>query len=149
RQQIKLGSNKRGKESLWESLKVNFKKEDGCEWIETAKTCDTWDCQEKKTDLQKLKKRERNRTAAYKNRQKHTERADTLHQEFERLEKDNAALRKEIQKLQQEQMYWTRVLERHEETCILLSPDIMMELLTPAPLLSLSTIEQFTDFGIL
>ncbi|XP_063800900.1 basic leucine zipper transcriptional factor ATF-like 2 [Pseudophryne corroboree] len=96
-------------------------------------------------EINSLKKRERNRAAAYKSRQRHTERADTLHQEFERLEKDNAALRIEIQKLQQDQAYWAKVLQQHEDTCLLLSPDIIMELLKPGPPLSPKEIGQVID----
>ncbi|XP_053305428.1 basic leucine zipper transcriptional factor ATF-like 2 [Spea bombifrons] len=80
-------------------------------------------------DVTKLKRRDRNREAAYKSRKKHTERADTLHQEFEKLEKDNAALRKEIEYLQQETTRWSLVLKKHEATCLLGSPDIVAVLL--------------------
>ncbi|KAM4018642.1 basic leucine zipper transcriptional factor ATF-like 2 [Anomaloglossus baeobatrachus] len=113
---------------------MKIEEEDISRTTETATTRGTWDCQDGKKELVKLKKRERNRAAACKTRQKHTERADTLHQEFETLEKDNAALRKEIQKLQQEQTYWTKVLQQHEDTCIFLSPDIIQELLKPCSL---------------
>ncbi|XP_077143866.1 basic leucine zipper transcriptional factor ATF-like 2 [Ranitomeya variabilis] len=113
---------------------------------ETATACGTRDCLEEKTEPGKLKKRLRNRAASCKSRQKQTERADTLHQEFEKLEKDNAALRKEIQKLQEEQTYWTKVLQQHEDTCILLSPDIIRELLKPEALFPSNDIDQFTDF---
>ncbi|XP_056383038.1 basic leucine zipper transcriptional factor ATF-like 2 isoform X2 [Hyla sarda] len=101
--------------------------------------------QDGKKELRKVKKKERNREAASKSRQKNTLRADTLHKEFEKLEKDNDALRKEIQKLHQEKTYWKKVLEQHEDTCILLSPDIIMELLKPEPLFSSNDIETFTD----
>ncbi|XP_040266191.1 basic leucine zipper transcriptional factor ATF-like 2 isoform X1 [Bufo bufo] len=125
-------------------MKINHK--DVCGKTETAATCGTLDSQEGKTELFKLEKRERNRAVAYKSRQKQTQRADTLHQELEKLEKDNAALCKEIQKLQQEKIYWTKVLQRHEDTCILLSPDIILELLKPEPSFSSNNKEQFTDF---
>ncbi|XP_077315607.1 basic leucine zipper transcriptional factor ATF-like 2 [Lithobates pipiens] len=98
-------------------------------------------------EIGKLKKRERNREAAYKSRQKHTQYADNLHQEFESLEKSNTALRKEIQKLQQEQAYWSKILQQHEDTCLLLSPDIILELQKPAPLVSPKEINQMSfDF---
>ncbi|XP_066439041.1 basic leucine zipper transcriptional factor ATF-like 2 [Eleutherodactylus coqui] len=127
-----------------ENMKIN--QEDICGMTEMATTCGTWDCQDGKAELGKLKKREKNRAAANKSRQKHTERADSLHQEFENLEKDNAALRKEIQKLQQEQNYWTKVLQQHEDTCILLLPDDILELLQLEPLSSSNNIEHFIDF---
>ncbi|XP_068117757.1 basic leucine zipper transcriptional factor ATF-like 2 isoform X2 [Hyperolius riggenbachi] len=84
----------------------------------------------------KLKKKERNRAAAYKSRQKHTQRADILHQEYEKLETDNNALRKEIEKLQQEQEYLTKILQQHEEACLRLPIDIIWELQNPGPLFS-------------
>ncbi|OCT84009.1 hypothetical protein XELAEV_18022147mg [Xenopus laevis] len=80
-------------------------------------------------DITKLKKRERNRVSAYKSRKKHTNRADILHQEYEKLEKENAALCKEIQSLQKEQLHLTKVLEEHEPACLLLTTEIMLELL--------------------
>lgn len=68
-------------------------------------------------------------------------------QEYENLEKSNTALRKEIQKLQQEQGYWAKILKQHEDTCILLSPDIILELQKPAPLVSPKEINQMSfDF---
>ncbi|XP_073460975.1 basic leucine zipper transcriptional factor ATF-like 2 [Aquarana catesbeiana] len=100
-----------------------------------------------KMQNKELKKRERNREAAYKSRQKHTQHADNLHQEYESLEKSNTALRKEIQKLQQEQAYWAKILQQHEDTCLLLSPDIILELQKPAPLVSPKEIHQMSfDF---
>ncbi|XP_075043880.1 basic leucine zipper transcriptional factor ATF-like 2 isoform X2 [Mixophyes fleayi] len=112
---------------------MKIKLDDFCEAKEMT-ACETLD-NDYKSEIGSLKKKEKNRAAAYKIRQRHTQRADCLHQEFEKLEKDNAALRKEIQKLQQEQVYWAQVLQQHEETCLLLSPDIIMELLHPEPLL--------------
>ncbi|KAG8438083.1 hypothetical protein GDO86_008680 [Hymenochirus boettgeri] len=47
-------------------------------------------------EVKKLKRRELNRLSACKSRKKHTEQADLLHQEHEKLEKANAALCKEI-----------------------------------------------------
>ncbi|XP_075694855.1 basic leucine zipper transcriptional factor ATF-like 2 [Rhinoderma darwinii] len=125
---------------------MKIKQEDICGTTEVTTPCGTWEYLDGKTKFGKLKKRERNRAAAYKSRQKNTQHADTLHQEFEKLEKDNGALRKEIQKLQQEQIYWTKVLQQHEDTCILLSPDIILELLKPEPLFTSNNIEKFTEF---
>ncbi|XP_075137558.1 basic leucine zipper transcriptional factor ATF-like 2 [Leptodactylus fuscus] len=124
---------------------MKISKEEICEMTETVAMCDTKERQDGKAEVKKLRKRERNRASACKTRQKHTERADTLHQEFEKLEKDNAALHKEIQKLQQEQTYWTKVLQQHEDTCILLSPDIILELLKPEPLYPSDFIEHLGD----
>ncbi|XP_072277472.1 basic leucine zipper transcriptional factor ATF-like 2 [Pyxicephalus adspersus] len=109
-------------------------------------TCKTED-KDLKAEFGVVKKRERNRAAAYKSRQKHTQHADALHKEFESLEKDNAALRKEIQRLQKEQAYWSKILQQHEDTCLLLSPDIILELQKPAPLPSPREINQMSfDF---
>ncbi|XP_043825576.1 basic leucine zipper transcriptional factor ATF-like 2 [Dromiciops gliroides] len=60
-----------------------------------------------------LKRRQKNRAAAQRSRQKHTDKADELHQQHERLEKDNRALRKEIWSLQAEVKWWVQTLEEH------------------------------------
>ncbi|KAM8939222.1 basic leucine zipper transcriptional factor ATF-like 2 [Pelodytes ibericus] len=84
-----------------------------------------------------LTRRERNRAAANKSRKKNTKRADDLHEMYEILERANSALRKEIQTLQQEAMHWSLVLKKHETTCLLLHPDILLEAIQNAdPLLS-------------
>ncbi|XP_053576106.1 basic leucine zipper transcriptional factor ATF-like 2 [Bombina bombina] len=80
-------------------------------------------------DLIKLKRKEKSREAAHKSRKKHTERADALHQEFQRLEKDNAALQKEIQSLQQQQLHWSQILKEHEASCLLISTEDILEFL--------------------
>ncbi|KAM4617971.1 basic leucine zipper transcriptional factor ATF-like 2 [Discoglossus pictus] len=80
-------------------------------------------------NISKIKKRERNREAALKSRKKHTQKADALHQEFERLEKDNSALKKEIQSLLLQKKHLTQALEEHEPTCFLFSPEIISEFL--------------------
>ncbi|KAM5248449.1 LOW QUALITY PROTEIN: basic leucine zipper transcriptional factor ATF-like 2 [Ctenodactylus gundi] len=64
-----------------------------------------------------LKKQQKNRVAAQRSRQKHTDKADALHQQHERLEKHNHALRKEIQALQAELGRWSRTLDLHERLC--------------------------------
>ncbi|XP_040604892.1 basic leucine zipper transcriptional factor ATF-like 2 isoform X1 [Mesocricetus auratus] len=64
-----------------------------------------------------LKKKQKNRLAAQRSRQKHTEKADALHQQHESLEKHNHALRKEIQVLQNELARWGRTLHLHERLC--------------------------------
>ncbi|XP_037373511.1 basic leucine zipper transcriptional factor ATF-like 2 [Talpa occidentalis] len=64
-----------------------------------------------------LKKKQKNRAAAQRSRQKHTDKADALHQQHESLEKHNHALRKEIQALQDELAWWSRTLHMHERLC--------------------------------
>nr|XP_006136622.2 basic leucine zipper transcriptional factor ATF-like 2 isoform X2 [Pelodiscus sinensis] len=78
----------------------------------------------------KLKRRQKNRAAAQRSRQKHTEKADELHQQHEMLEKSNAALQKEIEALEKEKKNWIQTLKDHEATCLLGSPDICQDLLT-------------------
>ncbi|XP_023559755.1 basic leucine zipper transcriptional factor ATF-like 2 isoform X2 [Octodon degus] len=63
-----------------------------------------------------LKKKQKNRVAAQRSRQKHTDRADALHQQ-ESLEKHNEALRKEIRGLQAELTRWSQTLQLHEHLC--------------------------------
>ncbi|EQB77749.1 basic leucine zipper transcription factor, ATF-like protein [Camelus ferus] len=64
-----------------------------------------------------LKKKQKNRAAAQRSRQKHTNKADALHQQHESLEKHNHALRKEIQALQAELAWWSQTLHMHERLC--------------------------------
>uniref|UniRef100_A0A4X2K369 BZIP domain-containing protein n=1 Tax=Vombatus ursinus TaxID=29139 RepID=A0A4X2K369_VOMUR len=66
-----------------------------------------------------LKRRQKNRVAAQRSRQKHTDKADELHQEHEWLERDNLALRKEIWSLQAEAKHWLQALEEHQRVCLL------------------------------
>ncbi|XP_054426600.1 basic leucine zipper transcriptional factor ATF-like 2 isoform X1 [Pteronotus mesoamericanus] len=63
-----------------------------------------------------LKKKQKNRVSAQRSRQKHTDKADTLHQ-HESLERHNHALRKEIQGLQLELAWWRRTWHMHERLC--------------------------------
>ncbi|CAM5166262.1 unnamed protein product [Natator depressus] len=80
----------------------------------------------------KLKRRQKNRAAAQRSRQKHTEKADELHQQHEKLEQDNTALKKEIETLKEELKYWTQMLKNHESTC----PDMLTPSLpTQTPIL--------------
>ncbi|XP_029812674.1 basic leucine zipper transcriptional factor ATF-like 2 isoform X1 [Suricata suricatta] len=75
-----------------------------------------------RTDLeehQRLKKKQKNRVAAQRSRQKHTDKADALHQQHETLEKHNRLLRKEIQGLQAELVWWSRTLHSHECLCLM------------------------------
>ncbi|XP_069326316.1 basic leucine zipper transcriptional factor ATF-like 2 [Eulemur rufifrons] len=64
-----------------------------------------------------LKKKQKNRAAAQRSRQKHMDKADALHQQHESLEKHNHTLRKEIQALQAELAWWSRTLHMHERLC--------------------------------
>uniref|UniRef100_H3BED4 Basic leucine zipper transcriptional factor ATF-like n=1 Tax=Latimeria chalumnae TaxID=7897 RepID=H3BED4_LATCH len=73
-------------------------------------------------EVKKASRREKNRIAAQKSRQRQTLKADTLHLESESLEKENAALRKEIKRLKDEVKYFTTVLSSHEPLCSILSP---------------------------
>ncbi|XP_003274222.1 basic leucine zipper transcriptional factor ATF-like 2 isoform X1 [Nomascus leucogenys] len=68
-------------------------------------------------EQQRQLKKQKNRAAAQRSRQKHTDKADALHQQHESLEKDNLALRKEIQALQAELAWWSRTLHVHERLC--------------------------------
>ncbi|XP_012676447.1 basic leucine zipper transcriptional factor ATF-like [Clupea harengus] len=72
-------------------------------------------------DMRKVMRREKNRIAAQKSRQRQTLKADTLHLESENLEKENAALRKEVKRLREEAKYLTSVLNNHEPVCTGLS----------------------------
>ncbi|XP_005384588.1 PREDICTED: basic leucine zipper transcriptional factor ATF-like 2 isoform X2 [Chinchilla lanigera] len=63
-----------------------------------------------------LKRQQKNRAAAQRSRQKHTDRADALHQ-HESLEKHNQALRKEIRGLRAELARWSQTLHLHERLC--------------------------------
>ncbi|XP_036909042.1 basic leucine zipper transcriptional factor ATF-like 2 isoform X1 [Sturnira hondurensis] len=65
-----------------------------------------------------LKKKQKNRASAQRSRQKHTDKADALHQQHESLEKHNHALRKEIQGLQSELAWWRRTWHVHERLCL-------------------------------
>ncbi|KAK2504804.1 hypothetical protein MC885_017385 [Smutsia gigantea] len=66
-----------------------------------------------------LKKKQKNRVAAQRSRQKHTDKADALHQQHESLEKHNHALQKEIQALQAELVWWTQNLRMHQRLCLM------------------------------
>ncbi|XP_058161199.1 basic leucine zipper transcriptional factor ATF-like 2 isoform X2 [Dasypus novemcinctus] len=63
-----------------------------------------------------LERKQKNRAAAQRSRQRHTDKADALHQ-HESLEKHNHALQKEIQALQAELAWWSRTLRAHERLC--------------------------------
>ncbi|KAG9481692.1 basic leucine zipper transcriptional factor ATF-like [Eleutherodactylus coqui] len=68
-------------------------------------------------DMKKVQRREKNRIAAQKSRQRQTQKADTLHVESENLERLNAALRREIRCLRDELKYLTCVLSSHQSVC--------------------------------
>ncbi|XP_066214811.1 basic leucine zipper transcriptional factor ATF-like 2 isoform X2 [Saccopteryx leptura] len=65
-----------------------------------------------------LKKKQKNRASAQRSRQKHTDKADALHQ-HESLEKRNRALWKEIHGLKAELDWWSQALSMHEHQCLM------------------------------
>ncbi|KAJ1104650.1 hypothetical protein NDU88_002060 [Pleurodeles waltl] len=78
-------------------------------------------------DMRKVQRREKNRIAAQKSRQRQTQKADTLHLESEGLERENSALRKEVRRLTEEVKYYSSLLSSHEALCSLLPaalPDV-------------------------
>eukprot|EP00062_Callorhinchus_milii_P024094 gi/632983632/ref/XP_007908742.1/ PREDICTED: basic leucine zipper transcriptional factor ATF-like [Callorhinchus milii] len=77
--------------------------------------------QENFEETKKVMRREKNRLAAQKSRQRQTLKADTLHEESEQLEKENAALRKEIKQLNEDLSYFGTVLKSHESLCSVMS----------------------------
>ncbi|XP_069805809.1 basic leucine zipper transcriptional factor ATF-like [Dendropsophus ebraccatus] len=78
--------------------------------------------QDSSDDMKKVQRREKNRIAAQKSRQRQTQKADTLHVESENLERLNAALRREIRCLRDELKYLTCVLNTHQSVCPLITP---------------------------
>ncbi|XP_069494149.1 basic leucine zipper transcriptional factor ATF-like [Ambystoma mexicanum] len=78
--------------------------------------------QDSSDDTRKVQRREKNRIAAQKSRQRQTQKADTLHLESEGLERENSALRKEVRRLTEEVNYFSSLLSSHEALCTLLPP---------------------------
>uniref|UniRef100_A0A8D0LA21 Basic leucine zipper transcriptional factor ATF-like n=1 Tax=Sphenodon punctatus TaxID=8508 RepID=A0A8D0LA21_SPHPU len=72
-------------------------------------------------DTRKVQRREKNRIAAQKSRQRQTQKADMLHLESEDLERQNAALRREIKQLTEELKHFTSMLSSHETHCSILT----------------------------
>ncbi|XP_010187039.1 PREDICTED: basic leucine zipper transcriptional factor ATF-like [Mesitornis unicolor] len=62
--------------------------------------------QDSSDDMRKVQRREKNRIAAQKSRLRQTQKADTLHLESEDLERQNAALRREIKQLTEAMMLY-------------------------------------------
>ncbi|XP_032998433.1 basic leucine zipper transcriptional factor ATF-like isoform X2 [Lacerta agilis] len=92
--------------------------------------------QESSDDMRKVQRREKNRIAAQKSRQKQTQKADTLHMESQDLERQNAALRREIKQLSDELKHFSAMLTSHETHCSILhtQPPAPSEVLfTPLP----------------
>ncbi|XP_065449470.1 basic leucine zipper transcriptional factor ATF-like isoform X1 [Chrysemys picta bellii] len=77
--------------------------------------------QDSSDDMRKVQRREKNRIAAQKSRQRQTQKADTLHLESEDLERQNAALRREIKQLTEEMKHFTSMLSSHEPLCSILT----------------------------
>uniref|UniRef100_A0A8C5WG88 Basic leucine zipper transcriptional factor ATF-like n=1 Tax=Leptobrachium leishanense TaxID=445787 RepID=A0A8C5WG88_9ANUR len=78
--------------------------------------------QDSSDDMKKVQRREKNRIAAQKSRQRQTQKADALHIESEGLERLNSALRREIRALREELKYLTGVLSTHQPVCVLSVP---------------------------
>uniref|UniRef100_A0A8D0C131 Basic leucine zipper transcriptional factor ATF-like n=1 Tax=Salvator merianae TaxID=96440 RepID=A0A8D0C131_SALMN len=76
--------------------------------------------QDSSDDMRKVQRREKNRIAAQKSRQRQTQKADTLHLESEDLERQNAALRREIKQLSEELKHFSAMLNSHETHCSIL-----------------------------
>ncbi|PIO32386.1 hypothetical protein AB205_0182280 [Aquarana catesbeiana] len=75
--------------------------------------------QDSSDDMKKVQRREKNRIAAQKSRQRQTQKADTLHVESENLERVNAVLRRDIRRLREEIKCLTYTLSSHQSTCTL------------------------------
>ncbi|KAL4618115.1 basic leucine zipper transcriptional factor ATF-like [Arapaima gigas] len=73
--------------------------------------------QDPSDDVTKVLRREKNRVAAQRSRMRQTERADSLHMESEKLERENAALRREVMQLTEEAKYLSAMLSHHEAQC--------------------------------
>ncbi|KAJ7345016.1 hypothetical protein JRQ81_000966 [Phrynocephalus forsythii] len=87
---------------------------DSCSFSQTSSSSGK---QESSDDMRKVQRREKNRIAAQKSRQRQTQRADTLHLESEDLERQNAALRREIKQLKEELTHFSTMLNSHETHC--------------------------------
>uniref|UniRef100_V9LIN8 Basic leucine zipper transcriptional factor ATF-like protein n=1 Tax=Callorhinchus milii TaxID=7868 RepID=V9LIN8_CALMI len=82
----------------------------------------------------KTRRREKNRLAAQKTRQKQTQRADILHQEHEQLEKKNVSLRREIEQLKDVLKQWKELVQEHEPRCQMMNaPKSQSELVNVFP----------------
>ncbi|XP_020649574.1 basic leucine zipper transcriptional factor ATF-like isoform X9 [Pogona vitticeps] len=86
---------------------------DSCSFSQTSSSSK----QESSDDMRKVQRREKNRIAAQKSRQRQTQKADTLHLESEDLERQNAALRREIKQLREELANFSTMLNSHETHC--------------------------------
>ncbi|CAI9567251.1 unnamed protein product [Staurois parvus] len=80
--------------------------------------------QDSSDDVKKVQRREKNRIAAQKSRQRQTQKADTLHVESENLERVNSALRREIRFLREEIKCLTYALSSHQPTCTMVTHKI-------------------------
>ncbi|XP_006861143.1 PREDICTED: basic leucine zipper transcriptional factor ATF-like 2 [Chrysochloris asiatica] len=80
-----------------------------------------------------LERKQKNREAAQRSRQKHTDKADILHQQLESLEKENHALRKDIQILQTELLLWSQTCCMHQRLCHLESTSLSAPECRPGP----------------
>ncbi|ETE71775.1 Basic leucine zipper transcriptional factor ATF-like protein, partial [Ophiophagus hannah] len=87
--------------------------------------------QDSSDEMRKVQRREKNRIAAQKSRQRQTQKADHLHLESEDLERQNAALRREIKHLTEELKQFSTMLNSHETHCSILQtqPTVPSEVL--------------------
>ncbi|KAJ1157467.1 hypothetical protein NDU88_010179 [Pleurodeles waltl] len=81
---------------------------------------DSSQVQSPELDDRKVRRREKNRVAAQRSRKKQTQKADSLHKEYECLEQENGCLKKEVAKLAEEVKRLSGVLKAHEQICPLL-----------------------------
>ncbi|KAM9355840.1 basic leucine zipper transcriptional factor ATF-like 3 [Pholidichthys leucotaenia] len=103
---------------------INIKMMSGCDSaahqrsINGNRLCEECECSV--DEGLRMKKREKNRVAAQKNRKKQTQRADQLHQACELLEQRNRKLRREVDSLSEEQHLLTEILRAHEPFCTIM-----------------------------
>lgn len=81
---------------------------------------DSSQVQSPELDDRKVRRREKNRVAAQRSRKKQTQKADSLHKEYECLEQENGRLKKEVARLAEEVKRLSGVLKVHEQICPLL-----------------------------
>ncbi|KAM9014814.1 basic leucine zipper transcriptional factor ATF-like isoform 1-T1 [Ara ararauna] len=92
-----------------------------CSCLRQKKLNQHIDMQDSSDDMRKVQRREKNRIAAQKSRLRQTQKADTLHLESEDLERQNAALRREIKQLTEEMKHFASMLSSHEPLCSILT----------------------------
>ncbi|TSL47657.1 Basic leucine zipper transcriptional factor ATF-like 3 [Bagarius yarrelli] len=73
----------------------------------------------------RTKRREKNRVAAQRSRNRQTQRADQLHEAYECLVQQNRLLKKEVQLLLEEQRCLADSLKLHEPLCPVLNGTVL------------------------